>query len=278
MSFEVLHQFELELISKLQVLRSPLLDQFMLFCNYFDTSIFYFLLIPSVWFLYKRSLGIQIFYMQILACILAQWLKPLFGEPRPCQLIPEIALLFCTSFGFPSGAALATTSIFGLLAVRVRKWPFTLFCALFLLLVGASRVYLGMHFFSDVIGGYFFGACLVFLFVRLSPSIEAWFSAKASVVAISTLVCSVLYYLSPNVHSGLVMALGATYGLLLSAHQKIVPRTPALLWIRCLQCALAIVPFFIAKACTPYHKECYFISAIWMSYGIEKVFSKRQIQ
>ncbi len=274
MIFDTIHSLELDLIQKLQVIRSPLLDQFMLFCNYFDTNYFYFILLPCVWFLYSRSLGKEVFYSHLIACILTPWLKTLFGQPRPCQLIPEMALLYCTSFGFPSGAALVATSVFGLLAARIRKWGFTLFCVLFLLLVGASRVYLGMHFFTDVLGGYFFGGLAAMLVLCYSAKVEEWFCKKWSVLLVAALLYVVFYFIAFKVRSDLTLAFGITCGLWISQYQNMHIKVPKDMSLRLLQAVLVIVPLFISFSLVPYHRPFYFISALWWSYGIERLFSR----
>ena len=94
------------------------------------------------------------------------FLKEWFGRPRPAPERANIELLGWTfgypdSFSFPSGHALLTTSIFFTLAYLVarlegsrRMRRFTLALAfLMVTLVGLSRVYLGVHYLSDVVAG-----------------------------------------------------------------------------------------------------------------------------
>lgn len=83
-------------------------------------------------------------------------LKEAVARPRP-----EDAMFQATSFSFPSGhAANGSWYLFlALLAVhlaREMKRPHLLIlaAALFCLLIGLSRVYLGVHYLSDVIGGW----------------------------------------------------------------------------------------------------------------------------
>jgi membrane-associated phospholipid phosphatase len=97
-------------------------------------------------------------------------LKAFFGRPRPRLQAGDLDLLgwtfaFPTSPSFPSGHAVTSVVVFGTLAylvsrleptVRMRRW--TLAGAAFLiLLIGLSRVYLGVHYPSDVLAGYFAG-------------------------------------------------------------------------------------------------------------------------
>jgi membrane protein DedA with SNARE-associated domain/membrane-associated phospholipid phosphatase len=86
-------------------------------------------------------------------------LKLLFHRARPTWDVP---LLTAHGFSFPSGHAMGSLVAYGMLAyllVRAARsrWQRVapIACAVGLaLLIGLSRMYLGVHYFSDVIGGY----------------------------------------------------------------------------------------------------------------------------
>ncbi len=95
--------------------------------------------------------------------ILNQVLKNIFDRPRPVFTNP---LATAESWSFPSGHAMESAILYGLLAyflllgVRSRAGRIAIIVAaiVLLLLIGLSRLYLGVHFFSDVAGGYAAGA------------------------------------------------------------------------------------------------------------------------
>jgi undecaprenyl-diphosphatase len=91
-------------------------------------------------------------------------LKLVIHRPRPTG---AAAFLYGGSFSFPSGHAMGSLIGYGMLAyLLIVYWPWArrhqvgvlIFTFLFVLTIGLSRLYLGVHFLSDVIGGYAAGA------------------------------------------------------------------------------------------------------------------------
>ena len=86
-------------------------------------------------------------------------LKALFARPRPYF---EQPLLLETYYSFPSGHAMEAVVLYGTLAyfavLALRTWraraAVILGTSLLVLLIGFSRMYLGVHYFSDVVAGY----------------------------------------------------------------------------------------------------------------------------
>jgi undecaprenyl-diphosphatase len=93
------------------------------------------------------------------SAVLNQLLKGLFARPRPFF---EHPLVFETSYSFPSGHAMESFVVYGMLAyfavLALKSWrartAIVFGMALLVLLIGFSRLYLGVHYFSDVVAGY----------------------------------------------------------------------------------------------------------------------------
>src|SRR5918998_270490 len=93
------------------------------------------------------------------SAVLNQLLKALFARPRPFF---EHPLLVEISYSFPSGHAMESLVAYGMLAyfavlaLRTWKWRVAVVfaAALLVVLIGLSRMYLGVHYLSDVVAGY----------------------------------------------------------------------------------------------------------------------------
>lgn len=96
------------------------------------------------------------------AHFLNQMVKDFFMRPRPTEIAHLIAQ---DGYSFPSGHAMGTMIIYmGLLYIILRytdlRWVHhlaRLLCPLIIIVVGVSRIYLGVHFVSDVLAGWFLG-------------------------------------------------------------------------------------------------------------------------
>lgn len=92
--------------------------------------------------------------------LLDNWLKLLIRRPRPTY---AAALLHNATWSFPSGHAMGALVGYGMLAYVLvlfskgshgTRFAMVATAALLVIAIGVSRLYLGVHYFSDVMGGY----------------------------------------------------------------------------------------------------------------------------
>ena len=106
----------------------------------------------------------------ILITILNITMKSLFTRPRPL----DISLVEQNGYSFPSGHSLTSMAFYGLLIYFVttsnlsKRLKITLntILSLLILIVGLSRIYLGVHYFTDVLGG--FSLAIIYLIIFIS--------------------------------------------------------------------------------------------------------------
>ncbi len=129
-------------------------------------EIFFLLLIPLLFWCVNPRLSIQVGLVLILSTTLNTTFKLLFAGPRPFWYSPAVrALTAETSFGIPSGHAQNTVSLWGVIAASIaRPWAWAVM-VLMALLVGCSRMVLGVHFPSDVLFGWLLGGLTLAAFL-----------------------------------------------------------------------------------------------------------------
>jgi undecaprenyl-diphosphatase len=172
------------LLGAIVSLRTEPLNVFFKFMSLFGHTPFFFLATPflAAAYFFRRRWPAS---LAVIVTILGAWslmeaLKSFFRRPRP-NLFP---LENATGFSFPSGHAWMDTVFFGLLGVLlIDKLPdhyrlrVLVGTGTFLFLVGLSRLYLGVHYPTDVLAGYAGGLSILTLFIawwrqtgtRLSP-------------------------------------------------------------------------------------------------------------
>ena len=85
--------------------------------------------------------------------------------------IPGHVLFFVVFFGFV--AYLAWKFLTGSM-----RWVIISICATLIVLIGPSRIYLGEHWVSDVVGSYIIGTFWLIILILLYQMVLHWWSAK----------------------------------------------------------------------------------------------------
>ena len=98
--------------------------------------------------------------------------KDMLAQPRPFILEPGLNLIEASGYGLPSGHAQGSLVFFGMLALLIRKRWFTVIAMILILLIAFSRVYLGVHFPTDILGGWFLGGWLLFGYHKFGNRFE----------------------------------------------------------------------------------------------------------
>jgi membrane-associated phospholipid phosphatase len=132
--------------------------------SFFGTEYFFLLLLPALYWCVEAGIGLRVGIILILSTSVNDALKMAFHGPRPYWYSTEVIRYASeTSFGLPSGHAQIAVGVWGMLAASIRKWWGWLIAILIILLIGISRLYLGVHFPLDVILGWLIGALLLWL-------------------------------------------------------------------------------------------------------------------
>lgn len=175
---DAIMQWGVEVVVALQNL--PALEGLMEFFTFLGTEEFFLLVMPALYWSVDSALGARLAVVLVSSVALNGLLKVGFHLPRPYWIDSRVmALSVESSYGLPSGHAMDATAVWGFLAAQVKgarkvwAWPVALAV---IFLISFSRVFLGVHFPSDVLAGWVFGAALLWVIFRWERPVTGWLS------------------------------------------------------------------------------------------------------
>jgi len=174
----------------------------MKFLSFLGVPQFYLLFMPALYWCLDVGLGVRLGAILMLSSGLNNALKIAFHGPRPYWFSRAVKSWSSSpSFGLPSGHAQNSVSFWGLLAASLRGWWAWGAALVLMFLIGLSRMYLGVHFPSDVIVGWLIGAVLLGAFLRWEAQVAKWFEEHScgqqlGIAFLASLVLVVLSVLS----------------------------------------------------------------------------------
>lgn len=129
---------------------------------------FLLILLPTILWCFDVGLGFRVGFIYMFSGGLSVSLKALFGTPRPYWVSKEVrALSTATDFSLPSGHSLSAMAVYGRIAIGIgARWAYIIFGTL-IALIALSRMFLAVHFPTDVLVGLLIGGVLLVLFIRL---------------------------------------------------------------------------------------------------------------
>lgn len=134
----------------------------------------------AFWFFRLRLEAMILVVICVTSSLLNVLVKLLVARPRPSQPLVEV-LQHAAGNSFPSGHVMAyvaywgTLFTFSLILFRSNRWWRTtllIISGLFVVLVGPSRIYLGDHWASDVLGAYLLGGLWVWVWLWIYTKLK----------------------------------------------------------------------------------------------------------
>lgn len=159
--------FDVGIIQWLQAYSTPWLDRFFTVFTQAGSHYAYMVILPFIYWAVDRQVGLRLAGLFLASMWLNGLLKEYLVMPRPDPALVR-HMVTEPSPGFPSGHAQGATTLWGYLAVTYRT-PWLIWAAVALIaLMAVSRMYLGVHYLGDVIGGVAIGALMIAGFVWLT--------------------------------------------------------------------------------------------------------------
>lgn len=194
--------FNLALVQFLADHREIWLTRFFLAASYFGSANFYFLLTILLYVMWDKHLAVRLLALVLIASSLNDLLKILIANPRPFirdatylekwAVSPASAKVLAAEYSTPSGHAMGSAAFYSYLFALARNRFVRVACVLAIVLIGASRPYLGVHYVEDVFLGWAFGLALALVAIRYDESIASLWRKRSYGVQIAVAVASSL--------------------------------------------------------------------------------------
>jgi membrane-associated phospholipid phosphatase len=274
---------ELDIIRAIQKISSPFLDGFFQAVTMLGEQVFFTAVFATVYWCIDKKKGFRLGMAVVFASLVNTLIKNALRIPRPIGQpgIRSLRVRTATGYSFPSGHSQSAATLFTFLARWFHKaWAYAL-GAFLVLLVGFSRMYLGLHTVFDILGGFAVGVAFVYIadwFVEwieknekqvwtllfLIPILAGAFLERdvdflkgggvaAGFIAGYVLDCKKIRYSCTGGFTRQVLKLAAGLAILLLLHILVEPLLSGFPW-----------GIFL----------CYFIMGIWIMAGAPYLFQK----
>jgi membrane-associated phospholipid phosphatase len=241
----------IDLIQQIQSIQSPPLTEFIKFVTVLGTEYFYIPVILLIFWCINEKKGASLGFIIILSAFINGFFKELLKQPRPFTLEPSVGLAFEPSYGIPSGHAQLSLCFWLFLAFwlggsrfgRRPAWVIRLGAILFILLIAFTRLYLGLHFPTDILAGWILGVLILGLWFVFRTRVTALLNAgklRAKLITIAAIAfgMNVLFPADRSL-GGMFLGFSAGYALMLEYVPFNAASGPSLS-ARCLRYVLGI--------------------------------------
>jgi len=218
---EPILQWGLDFIRVVQSIASPPLTSVVRVITHIGGETAYMVLLPLLYWCIDEKKGLRLGLAILISAWINMSLKFLLNQPRPFfeGYDPSLGMIGERMGGLPSGHAQNTLVLLFIIASWIKKkWAFV--CAAVLcLLIGFSRIYLGVHFPTDIIAGWILGGIILCGYFMLGDRIEAFLvkgGFRAGLIASAALSFVMILYLPGKellMPGGTIFGLGAGYCL-----------------------------------------------------------------
>lgn len=142
------------------------------FMTNFGGAIFVISLTTILFFVIKdKKIGISIITNLGIVTILNQIIKFIMQRPRPT----EFRIIEETGYSFPSGHSMVSLAFYGYLIYLIYKYinnkhlkrTLIIILSILICVIGVSRIYLGVHYTSDVLGGFLISFAYLIIYIEL---------------------------------------------------------------------------------------------------------------
>lgn len=172
---------------------SPALDLPFSFFTSLGNEEFFLVLLPFVYWCLDRGTGARLIILFLSSTYTNAVAKELARQPRPFQYDHRVRMIReAEGYGLPSGHTQSAVVVWGYLGMQCRRKWLWIAAVVLMILIPLSRVYLGVHFPHDLLGGYVLGAASLLVYLWFEPRAERWLSTKGLAWQLGVVIAAAL--------------------------------------------------------------------------------------
>lgn len=162
----------MEFLYLLEKIRVPVINEFMLLITTLGEETAFLVAALIVFWCVDKQKGYYVLGVGLFGSLASQFMKILCRVPRPWVRDPNFTILeqareAAGGYSFPSGHTQSAVGTFGSIAASVKNRRVQTVCIVLAVLVGFSRMYVGVHTPADVLIGALISVILIFVLQRL---------------------------------------------------------------------------------------------------------------
>lgn len=194
------------LIVSIQTVHNPVLDGFFNIVTFLGEVEFFLLIFPFVIWSIDKSIGLRLAYLALISIAFNTWAKLIIGHPRPFEWPSEATTPVlklnekARGPGIPSGHTQSSLAMWFYLAYHFKQRWLWIVATILFILISFSRVYLGVHFPTDLLGGAILGLIILLLFVKFEQILASQLSAQSiwRQIGLAVMIPSLIILIHPH--------------------------------------------------------------------------------
>jgi len=274
---------QIEIIKFIQSTTSPFLDGFFQMVTMTGEEYFYIIAAAVIFWCINKKFGYKLGFALLTGAIVNTVLKDVINSARPIGVpgIRSLRLQTATGQSFPSGHTQGSTIFWVSWIVKVRKRWIYIVGVTAILLVGYSRIYLGVHYPIDIIGGIVVGFTWVFISNYIFDYADSTRRRWVLMIIVIPMLIGMIFFKEKTYYTISGTVLGFYIGYILeSRYVQYDVENSLVVQLMKLIFGLAILLLFknVLKTILPINMVAdffrYFIIGLWITVGAPSIFKR----
>lgn len=213
----------ISLLKYIQSFYIPIFDHIFNFISFLGEDMIYILITAIIYWTINKDLGRRLSIITLVSILSNFFIKMIMKVPRPIGIegIRSQRVHTADGYAFPSGHTQTATSYWSSFLFKISKVKvhigFKILIVAYLFLIGYSRLYLGVHWPTDVLGGYLLGIafCIIgsFIYDAIKEVFEKNNKSLANIITMSLLPLITILALIFNDTSAMIKLASLSSGL-----------------------------------------------------------------